>query len=64
MEFPPRRTTSVRLSGLEELETVVRSFGFKDRSHFFQLATDALLFAHREGSRLEWPPRFLLREKL
>ena len=61
--FEPRRTTSIRLSGLDELETVVRKFGFKDRSHIFQLATDALLIAARDGVRLEWPPQFVLREK-
>jgi len=60
---PARRTTSVRLSGLDELEAIVHQFGFKDRSHFFQLATNALLIAHRAGARLEWPPQFVLREK-
>jgi len=57
-----KRTTSVRLENLERLETVVREFGFKDRSHFFQLCTDALLRAHHSGQRLDWPPRFVTRE--
>jgi hypothetical protein len=57
-----KRTTSVRLENLDRLETVVREFGFKDRSHFFQLCTDALLRAHGNGQRLDWPPRFVTRE--
>ncbi|MBV9490243.1 MAG: hypothetical protein JO069_11035, partial [Verrucomicrobia bacterium] len=57
-----KRTTSVRLDNLDELERVVREFGFKDRSHFFQLCTDALLHVHRSGHRLDWPPRFVIRE--
>jgi predicted GNAT family N-acyltransferase len=57
-----KRTTSVRLENLERLETVVREFGFKDRSHFFQLCTDALLRAHHNGQRLDWPPRFVTRD--
>jgi len=44
------------------LEGIVRSFGFKDRSHFFQLCTDALLEAHKEDRRLGWPPRFVVRD--
>jgi hypothetical protein len=57
-----KRTTSVRLENLDTLEQVVRDFGFKDRSHFFQLCTDALLKAHQEGQRLDWPPRFVVRD--
>lgn len=57
-----KRTTSVRLENLDLLERVVREFGFKDRSHFFQLCTDALLRSHAEGHRLEWPPSFVARE--
>jgi hypothetical protein len=57
-----KRTTSVRLEHLDTLERIVRDFGFKDRSHFFQLCTDALLQAHRDGHRLDWPPRFVVRE--
>ena len=57
-----KRTTSVRLENLDLLERVVREFGFKDRSHFFQLCTDALLRSHSEGHRLEWPPSFVVRE--
>jgi hypothetical protein len=57
-----KRTTSVRLENLDRLETLVREFGFKDRSHFFQLCTDALLRAHDSGQRLDWPPRFVTRE--
>jgi len=53
-----KRTTSVRLENLERLEEVVRKFGFKDRSHFFQLCTNALLEADKEEARLYWPPRF------
>ena len=56
------RTTSVRLEHLGTLERIVRDFGFKDRSHFFQLCTDALLQAHRDGRRLDWPPRFVVRD--
>jgi hypothetical protein len=57
-----KRTTSVRLENLDTLETIVREFGFKDRSHFFQLCTDALLQAHSRNQRLDWPPRFAARE--
>ena len=57
-----KRTTSVRLEHLDILEQVVRDFGFKDRSHFFQLCTDALLEAHKNGHRLDWPPRFVARD--
>jgi hypothetical protein len=57
----PKRTTSVRLENLERLERVVREFGFKDRSHFFQLCTDALIRAHAESQQLDWPPRFATR---
>jgi hypothetical protein len=57
-----KRTTSVRLEHLDTLERIVRDFGFKDRSHFFQLCTDALLQAHRDGRRLDWPPRFVVRD--
>ena len=57
-----KRTTSVRLENLDRLETVVREFGFKDRSHFFQLCTDALLRAHHNDQRLDWPPRFVTRD--
>jgi hypothetical protein len=57
-----KRTTSVRLEHLDNLEKVVRDFGFKDRSHFFQLCTDALLRAHDDGQRLDWPPRFVVRD--
>jgi len=57
-----KRTTSVRLEHLDILEQIVRDFGFKDRSHFFQLCTDALLQAHRDGRRLDWPPRFVVRD--
>jgi hypothetical protein len=57
-----KRTTSVRLDNLDELESIVRDFGFKDRSHFFQLCTDALLQVHRSGRRLDWPPKFVVRE--
>jgi hypothetical protein len=53
-----KHTTSVRLENLELLEEIVRKFGFKDRSHFFQLCTNALLEADKEGARLYWPPRF------
>ena len=59
----PKRTTSVRLENLERLERVVREFGFKDRSHFFQLCTDALLRAHSESQQLDWPPRFATRKE-
>jgi hypothetical protein len=61
-DFPGKRTTSVRLEHLDLLERIVRNFGFKDRSHFFQLCTDALLQAHKEGRRLDWPPRFVVRD--
>jgi hypothetical protein len=53
-----KRTTSVRLEHLDTLEKIVREFGFKDRSHFFQLCTDALLQAHSRNQHLDWPPRF------
>ena len=56
-----KRTTSVRLEHLDTLERIVREFGFKDRSHFFQLCTEALLRVHKEGRRLDWPPRFVVR---
>jgi hypothetical protein len=59
----PKRTTSVRLENLERLERVVREFGFKDRSHFFQLCTDALIRAHSESQQLDWPPRFAARKE-
>lgn len=59
----PKRTTSVRLENLERLERVVREFGFKDRSHFFQLCTDALIRAHAESQQLDWPPRFATRKE-
>jgi hypothetical protein len=59
---PGKFTTSVRLEHLDELEGIVRNFGFKDRSHFFQLCTDALLEAHKDGKRLDWPPRFVVRD--
>ena len=55
------RATSVRLVNLDDLEEVIRGFGFKDRTHFFQLCTDALLKVHDEGKRLEWPPQFVTR---
>jgi hypothetical protein len=57
-----KRTTSVRLEHLDTLERIVRDFGFKDRSHFFQLCTDALLQAHKNGHRLDWPPKFVIRD--
>jgi hypothetical protein len=57
-----KRTTSVRLDNLDEHESVVRDFGFKDRSHFFQLCADALLQVHHGGQRLDWPPKFVVRE--
>jgi hypothetical protein len=57
-----KRTTSVRLEHLDTLERIVREFGFKDRSHFFQLCTDALLQAHKNGHRLDWPPKFVIRD--
>jgi hypothetical protein len=60
--LPGKRTTSVRLEHLDVLERIVRNFGFKDRSHFFQLCTDALLQAHKDGRRLDWPPRFIVRD--
>jgi len=60
--LPGKRTTSVRLEHVDILERIVRNFGFKDRSHFFQLSTDALLQAHKEGRRLDWPPRFVVRD--
>src|SRR5258707_9144382 len=51
-----KRTTSVRLENLERLETVVREFGIKDRSHFFQLCTDELLPAHHSCQPPDRPP--------
>jgi hypothetical protein len=63
MQQRPKRTTSVRLENLERLERVVREFGFKDRSHFFQLCTDALIRAHSESQQLDWPPRFATRKE-
>ena len=57
-----KRTTSVRLDNLDELESIVRDFGFKDRSHFFQLCTDALLQVHHSHRRLDWPPKFVVRD--
>jgi hypothetical protein len=60
--LPGKRTTSVRLEHLDILERIIRNFGFKDRSHFFQLCTDALLQAQKEGRRLDWPPRFVVRD--
>ncbi|MBV9391301.1 MAG: hypothetical protein JOY96_05340 [Verrucomicrobia bacterium] len=57
-----KRTTSVRLEQLDTLEKIVREFGFKDRSHFFQLCTYALLEAHKTGRRLDWPPKFSSRD--
>jgi hypothetical protein len=60
--LPGKLTTSVRLEHLDILERIVHDFGFKDRSHFFQLCTDALLKAHNEGKRLDWPPRFAPRD--
>jgi hypothetical protein len=58
-----KRTISLRLEHLGTLERVVRDYGFKDRSHFFQLCTDALIKAHGDGRhRLDWPPRFVLRD--
>ena len=62
LQQKPKRTTSVRLQNLERLERIVREFGFKDRSHFFQLCTDALLRAHSESQQLDWPPRFATRK--
>jgi hypothetical protein len=53
-----KRTTSARLERLDDLERVIREFGLKDRSHFFQLCTDALIQAHGKGARLDWPPHF------
>ena len=64
LQQKPKRTTSVRLENLERLERVVREFGFKDRSHFFQLCTDALIRAHSESQQLDWPPRFATRKEL
>lgn len=63
LDHRAKRTTSVRLENLEHLERVVREFGFKDRSHFFQLCTDALIRAHSESQRLDWPPRFATRHE-
>jgi hypothetical protein len=63
MSFDHKRTTSVRLENLDSLERVVREFGFKDRSHFFQLCTDALLQVHQQKKRLDWPPSFVVREQ-
>jgi hypothetical protein len=61
-ESTEKQTTSVRLENIEELEQAVRLFGFKDRTHFFQLCTDALLQAHEQAKRLDWPPRFVVRD--
>jgi hypothetical protein len=55
-------TMSVRLEHLDVLEKIIRDFGFKNRGHFFQLCTDALLQAHGDGHRLDWPPRFVIRD--
>ena len=58
-----KRTIGLRLEHLGTLGRVVRDYGFKDRSHFFQLCTDALIKAHGDGRhRLDWPPRFVLRD--
>jgi hypothetical protein len=58
-----RRNTSLRLEHLGALERIVRDYGFKDRSHFFQICTDALIKAHGDSHRrLDWPPRFVLRD--
>jgi hypothetical protein len=57
-----RRTTSIRLEHLRTLDHVVRDYGFRDRSHFFQLCTDDLIKAHGDGHRLDWPPRFVWRD--
>ena len=54
------RITSVRLKHIDALEKALRKFGFKDRTHFFQLCTDAILQV--EDRRLEWPPRFVERD--
>jgi hypothetical protein len=48
-ESAGKRSTSVRLEHVEILEQIVRNFGFKDRSHFFQLCTDAALRAPSSG---------------
>jgi hypothetical protein len=56
-----KRTTSARLERLDDLRRVIRDYGFSDQSHFFQLCTDALLRAHAEGCRLDWPPNFNVR---
>src|SRR5258707_15473001 len=53
----PKRTTSVRLENLERLEGVVREFRFKERSHFFQICTDALIGTNSASQQLQWPPR-------
>jgi hypothetical protein len=58
------RSTSVRIANLNQLERVVRDFGFKDRSHFFQLAANALLEVHENGQQLDWPPRFATRQPI
>jgi hypothetical protein len=56
-------TIGLRLEHLGTLERVVRDYGFMDRSHFFQLCTDALIKAHGDGRhRLDWLPRFVLRD--
>jgi hypothetical protein len=52
------KTVSVRIQGLEELDGVIKRLGFKDRTHFFQLAVRAIIEVERKGERLEWPPRF------
>jgi hypothetical protein len=56
------KATSVRIERLDELEGVVRGFGFKDRTHFFQLAAQALMEVQRRGERLDWPPKFAVLE--
>jgi hypothetical protein len=58
------KTTSVRIADLDKLERAVRDFGFKDRSHFFQLAANALLVVHENGQQLDWPPRFATRQPI
>jgi hypothetical protein len=58
-----RRTTSVRLQNLERLEHAIREFGFRDRTHFFQMCADALIRVHDESQHLDWPPRFATRKE-
>jgi hypothetical protein len=58
-----KRTISVRLQNLERLEPAIREFGFRDRTHFFQMCADALVRAHTESERLDWPPRFATRKE-